>query len=89
MANSSDNTPALPLDGVIIADFSRLLPGPWCSQLFADMGAHVIKVEQPGIGDHSRHNPPKYKDGSVYFNSVNSMTKGVSALILCGVLGCM
>jgi CoA:oxalate CoA-transferase len=78
MTKSSDSKPSLPLDGVIIADFSRLLPGPWCSQVFADMGAHVIKVEQPGIGDNSRHNPPKYKEGSVYFNSLNGNKQGMA-----------
>jgi len=78
MTDSSGATPFLPLDGVVVADFSRLLPGPWCSQLFADMGAQVIKVEQPGIGDHSRHNPPKYRSGSVYFNSVNSNKQGIA-----------
>ena len=52
----------LPLAGVRIADFSRLLPGPWCSQLLGDFGADVIKVEQPEIGDYSRHNPPGFRD---------------------------
>ena len=51
----------LPLAGVRVVDFSRLLPGPWCAQTLGDLGADVIKVEQPEIGDYSRFNPPNYK----------------------------
>ena len=46
----------LPLDGITVIDFSRLLPGPWCTQFLSDLGAKVIKVEQAGIGDMSRYN---------------------------------
>lgn len=60
----------LPLHGIKIADFSRLLPGPWCTQMLSDLGAEVIKVERPD-GDPSRHNPPLYRTESVYFCSVN------------------
>src|SRR3970282_1573052 len=45
-------------DGVRILDLSRLLPGPYCSLLFADLGAEVIKVEEPGLGDYARMTPP-------------------------------
>ncbi len=61
----------LPLAGVRIADFSRLLPGPWATQMLADLGADVIKVERPGMGDPSRHNPPRFGSQSAYFLSVN------------------
>jgi CoA:oxalate CoA-transferase len=68
----------LPLTGIRIADFSRLLPGPWCSQLLGDFGADVIKVEQPEVGDYSRHNPPAYKEGSVYFHGVNQNKRSIA-----------
>lgn len=61
----------LPLDGVRVLDFSRLLPGPWATQMLVDMGADVIKVEHVEGGDPSRHNPPMSGDTSVYFRSVN------------------
>ena len=61
----------LPLAGIRVLDWSRLLPGPWCSQMLGDLGAEVIKVEQRGAGDPSRHNAPRYRDGSVYFHGVN------------------
>lgn len=66
------------LSGIKVIDFSRLLPGPFCSQMLADFGADVIKVEQPEIGDYSRFNPPNYTDSSVYFNSVNSNKRSIA-----------
>ena len=47
--------PRLALSGVRVIDFSRLLPGPWATQTLGDLGADVIKSEQPGVGDYSRH----------------------------------
>jgi crotonobetainyl-CoA:carnitine CoA-transferase CaiB-like acyl-CoA transferase len=66
------------LAGIKVLDFSRMLPGPWCTQMLGDLGAEVIKVEQPGIGDLGRHNPPNFKNGSVYFNTVNGNKRGVA-----------
>ena len=42
------------LSGIRIVDLSRVLAGPWCTQCFADMGAQVLKVETPGLGDETR-----------------------------------
>ena len=67
----------LPLDGVRVVDFSRLLPGPWTTQSLGDMGAEVIKVEQPGVGDYGRFNPPHYASLGVYFNSVNRNKRSI------------
>ena len=66
-----NNGASLPLAGVRIIDFSRLLPGPWATLVLSELGADVIKVEQPGIGDPSRHNHPRFREKSVYFNVVN------------------
>jgi len=72
-----EETP-LSLDGVRVVDFSRLLPGPWCTQTLGDLGADVIKVEQPEIGDYSRYNPPRYRESGVYFNSVNRNKRSIA-----------
>src|ERR1044071_7884034 len=53
-----------PLEHLRILDLSRLLPGPYCTLLFADMGADVIKVEEPGKGDYIRWMPPMAGDVS-------------------------
>jgi crotonobetainyl-CoA:carnitine CoA-transferase CaiB-like acyl-CoA transferase len=73
------NNPAkpLPLAGVRIVDFSRLLPGPWATQMMGEMGAEVIKVEQPGIGDPSRHAQPRYRHESVYFHATNAHKRSI------------
>ena len=65
-------TPPLPLSGILVADFSRVLAGPFCTQLLADEGARVIKVEEPSGGDETRRwGPPFLGDFSTYFLSVN------------------
>ncbi|MDE2064747.1 MAG: CoA transferase, partial [Bradyrhizobium sp.] len=66
------------LAGIKVVDFSRMLPGPWCTQMLGDLGADVIKVEQPEVGDLGRHNPPNFKQSSVYFTTVNGNKRGVA-----------
>lgn len=70
---------ALPLDGVLVADFSRVLAGPLCTQLLADEGARVVKVEEPGRGDETRRWGPPWLGGvSTYFLSVNRGKESVT-----------
>jgi crotonobetainyl-CoA:carnitine CoA-transferase CaiB-like acyl-CoA transferase len=68
-----------PLDGVVVADFSRVLAGPYATMLLGDLGATVIKVESPG-GDDTRHwGPPWTPDGqSTYFLSINRNKRSIA-----------
>jgi crotonobetainyl-CoA:carnitine CoA-transferase CaiB-like acyl-CoA transferase len=62
---------------VRVVDFSRLLPGPFATQMLGELGADVIKVEPPEVGDPSRYNHPKYRENSVYFNAVNAHKRSI------------
>ena len=72
-----------PLEGIKVLDLSRVLAGPWCTQLLADLGAEVIKVERPGSGDDTRHwGPPWHGEGedrvAAYFLSANRGKKSAA-----------
>lgn len=60
-----------PFSGLLIVDLSHVLAGPFCTMLFADLGARVIKVERPGMGDDSRTFGPFLNGRSVYFDFIN------------------
>ncbi|MGO8916667.1 MAG: CaiB/BaiF CoA transferase family protein [Stellaceae bacterium] len=60
-----------PLAGITVIDLSRILAGPYCTFLMAELGARVIKVEPPGKGDDAREYGPFVKGKSTYFSSVN------------------
>ena len=67
-----------PLAGLLVADFSRVLAGPYCSMLLADLGAEVVKVESPA-GDDTRTWMPPVRDGvSTYFLGVNRNKRSVA-----------
>ena len=60
-----------PLSGITVVDLSRILAGPYCTLLMAELGARVIKVEPPEKGDDARHYGPFLKGRSAYFMSIN------------------
>jgi len=67
------------LDGILIADFSRVLSGPWCTMTLGDLGAEVIKVERPVSGDETRGWGPPFAGGeSAYFLSANRNKRSVA-----------
>lgn len=67
------------LSGVRVLDLSRILAGPYCTQMLGDMGAEVIKIEQPGGGDETRRwGPPFVQGESSYFMSINRNKKSVA-----------
>ena len=72
-----------PLAGIKVLDLSRVLAGPWCTQLLADLGAEVIKIERPGAGDDTRYwGPPWHGEGdkrvAAYFLSCNRGKKSAA-----------
>jgi len=70
---------ALPLDGVRVVDLTRVLAGPYCTMMLADMGADVIKVEIPGRGDDSRAwGPPWAGTESAYYLSANRNKRSIT-----------
>jgi crotonobetainyl-CoA:carnitine CoA-transferase CaiB-like acyl-CoA transferase len=68
-----------PLAGLLVADFSRILAGPYCTMLLADLGADVIKVESPAGDDTRRWTPPAAPDGvSTYYLAINRNKRSVA-----------
>ena len=72
MSGSLEPAGGASLDGLLIADFGRVLAGPYATMLLADLGADVVKIERAGVGDDTRQwGPPWVGDESTYFQSVN------------------
>lgn len=78
-ADSKGRTMTKPLDHIKILDLSRTLAGPFCTMLLGDMGADIVKVEQPGKGDESRRfTPPTWDSESTYFLASNRNKRSVT-----------
>jgi crotonobetainyl-CoA:carnitine CoA-transferase CaiB-like acyl-CoA transferase len=76
---SQTDSPAGPLAGTTVLDFSRVMSGPFCTMQLADLGARVIKVEQPGRGDDTRAwGPPFLAGESAYYLSINRNKESIA-----------
>ena len=74
----SESSP-LPLSGLLVADFSRVLAGPYAAMTLGDLGADVIKVERPGIGDDTRTWGPPWVDGvATYYTALNRNKRSIT-----------
>jgi len=70
---------SLPLDGIVVADLSRVLAGPLATTMLADLGARVVKVERPGVGDDTRAwGPPWTETSSSYFAAANRSKESIA-----------
>lgn len=67
-----------PLTGIAVLDLTHVLAGPYCSQSLGDLGARVIKVERPGIGDDTRAFPPFVQGQSAYFATLNAGKQSIA-----------
>lgn len=66
------------LAGIRVIDLTRVLAGPFCTMLLGDMGAEIIKVETPGVGDDARRYPPFIGEDSAYFMNLNRNKKSIT-----------
>ncbi len=79
MNTTQTSTTPSALDGITVLDLTRVLSGPYCTMMLADMGARVIKIEQPGKGDDTRGWGPPFQNGeSAYFLSINRNKESVT-----------
>ncbi|MDE2949267.1 MAG: CaiB/BaiF CoA-transferase family protein [Chloroflexota bacterium] len=68
-----------PLSGIKVIDQTQALAGPYCTMILGDLGADVIKIERPGVGDQSRHwAPPYIGDQGCYYLAVNRNKRGIA-----------
>src|ERR1700693_1244609 len=68
----------MPLTGIRVLDVTRLLPGAFCTMLLAEMGADVVKVEEPGAGDYMRWTPPLVQGQSSLFEAINRNKRSIT-----------
>jgi len=80
-AGAQQAAPIGALTGIVVADFSRVLAAPYATMLFGDLGADVIKIERPDVGDDTRHWGPPFTDEAeaTYFLSVNRNKRSLVA----------
>ena len=70
---------SLPLSGIRILDLTLIMAGPYCTLILGDLGAEVIKIEKPGVGESSREMPPHFFEGqSAYFIAMNRNKKSMT-----------
>ena len=70
---------ALPLKGIRVLDLTHVLAGPYCTQILGDLGAEIIKIERPGVGDQTRKMPPHFVgEQSAYFLALNRNKKSLT-----------
>src|SRR6202045_758754 len=67
-----------PLDGITVIDMSRVLSGPYCTMVLADLGARVIKIERPDIGDDSRQWVPFVRGQTAFFMALNRHKESIA-----------
>src|SRR2546430_7020129 len=67
-----------PLSGLLVVDLTRVLAGPFCTMMLAELGARVIKVENPSGGDDARHFTPYHQGESAYFESLNREKESIA-----------
>ena len=67
-----------PLSGLLVLDLTRVLVGPYCTMILSDLGARVIKIEAPEVGDDSRNFGPFIEDQSAYFMSLNRNKESIA-----------
>lgn len=66
------------LSGLTVLDLGTFITAPYAAMLLAELGADVIKIEQPGVGDYARHNPPSYATVGAYFNGINRNKRSIA-----------
>src|SRR4051794_41110486 len=75
----SNETGTGPLRGITVVDLTRVMTGPYCTMMLGDLGADVVKVEQPGKGDDTRHWGPPFVQGEAsYFLTVNRNKRSIA-----------
>src|SRR5438105_3967026 len=78
MGRRKNDSPVTPLAGTRILDLTRLLPGGYCTLLLADLGADVVKVEEPGKGDYIRWTPPMVGEESAAHRALNRGKRSIT-----------